>query len=396
MKSGKTTEARDHVRTIFRSLFLFISWTRPRSRASTNGPFLTERDMLRLLLRLAVPRPDDQEIRLRPAPRPVPHPRLPPRRLGGHARRGLALAAAVRMVTRGHRDAPGLRSKAHVAGPAGLPEALVLVVQVGNLPDRRHAAQRHATHLAGRQPNGGVVAFLGQQLGRAARRPDDLAALARDELDVVDRGAQRDAGERQGVPDPGLGIGAGDHDVAHLQAVGKEHVALLAVTVVKEADPGRAVRVVLDRRDLGRHADLVAPEVDDAVGLLLAAAAVANGQAALVVPARAALLRLEERLVGLLGCDLLERRAGHEPPAGRGGLVASQRHGYTPSKNSIFWPAASVTIALRQGVVQPVIRPRLVPRRFSLAFVVRMLTAVTWTLKSSSTAALTWIFDASP
>src|SRR5664280_2838625 len=323
MKSGKTTEARDHVRTIFRSFFLFISWTRPRSRASTNGPFLTERDMLRLLLRLAVPRPDDQAIRLRPAPRPVPHRRLPPRRLRGHARWGLALPAAVRMVTWGHRDAPGLRSKAHVAGPAGLPEALVLVVQVGNLPDRRHAAQRHATHLAGRQPHGGVVAFLGQKLGRAARRPNDLGAL-------------------------------------------------------------------------GRHADLVAPEVDDAVVLLLAAAAVANGQAALVVPARAALLRLQERLVGLLGGDLLERRAGHEPSAGRGGLVAPERHPYTPSKNSIFWPAASVTIALRQGVVQPVMRPRFVPRRFSLAFVVRTLTAVTWTLKSSSTAALTWILEASP
>src|SRR5450756_2293533 len=81
MKSGKTTDARDHVRTIFRSFFLFISWTRPRSRASTNGPFLTERDMLLLILRLAVPRPDDQAIRLRPAPRPVPHRRLPPRRL---------------------------------------------------------------------------------------------------------------------------------------------------------------------------------------------------------------------------------------------------------------------------------------------------------------------------
>src|SRR5450759_5606555 len=119
MKSGKTTDARDHVRTIFRSFFLFISWTRPRSRASTNGPFLTERDMLLLLLRLAVPRPDDQAIRLRPAPRAVPHRRLPPRRLRGHARWGLALAAAVRMVTWGHRDAPGLRTKAHVAGPSG-------------------------------------------------------------------------------------------------------------------------------------------------------------------------------------------------------------------------------------------------------------------------------------
>src|SRR5664280_2542608 len=114
MKSGKTTEARDHVRTIFRSFFLFISWTRPRSRASTNGPFLTERDMLLLLLRLAVPRPDDQAIACRRASRPVPHRRLSTRRLGGHSRRGLALAAAVRMVAWGHGDAPGLRTKAHV------------------------------------------------------------------------------------------------------------------------------------------------------------------------------------------------------------------------------------------------------------------------------------------
>ena len=49
MKSGKTTDARDQVLTTLRSFRLFISWTRPRSRASTNGPFLTERDMLRLL-----------------------------------------------------------------------------------------------------------------------------------------------------------------------------------------------------------------------------------------------------------------------------------------------------------------------------------------------------------
>ena len=36
-------------------------------------------------------------------------------------------------------------------------------------------------------------------------------------------------------------------------------------------------------------------------------------------------------------------------------------------------------MALRQGVVQPMIRPRLVPRRFSLAFVVRTLTLTTVT-----------------
>ncbi len=97
------------------------------------------------------------------------------------------------------------------------------------------------------------------------------------------------------------------------------------------------------------HAELVALEVDPAVVLLLAAAAMANGQAALVVPAGTADLRLEQRLVRLAGRDLLERRAGHLPEAGRGRLVAAQRHAQTPSKNSIFWPGARVTMALRHG-----------------------------------------------
>ena len=84
-----------------------------------------------------------------------------------------------------------------------------------------------------------------------------------------------------------------------LQAVRQEHVALLAVAVVEQADPGRAVRVVLDRRQAGGHAELVALEVDPAVVLLLAAAAMADGHPAGVVAAGAADLRLEQRLVRL-------------------------------------------------------------------------------------------------
>ena len=100
------------------------------------------------------------------------------------------------------------------------------------------------------------------------------------ELDVVDRRAERDVGDRQGVADPRLGVRPGDDDVTDLEAVGQEHVALLAVAVVEQADPRRPVRVVLDRREAGRHAELVALEVDPAVVLLLAAAAMADGQPA--------------------------------------------------------------------------------------------------------------------
>src|SRR6185369_10868860 len=309
----------------------------------------------------------------------IAHRRLAPRGLGRHPRRGLALATAVRMVARVHDHAADLRSLAHVASAAGLAEVLVLVLEVADLADRGHAPERDPAHLARGHPDRGVVAFLGEQLGGGARRPDDLAALSRDELDVVDRRAERDVGEGQGVAEPRLRIGPGDDHVTDLQAVRQEHVALLAVAVEQEADPGRAVRVVLDRREAGRHAELVALEVDPAVVLLLAASAMADGQPAGVVPAGAPGLRLEQRLVRLVGRDLLEGRSGHLPEARRGGLVGTKRHRQTPSKNSIFWPGARVTIALRQGVVQPLIRPRLVPRLFSLAWVVRTLTLTTVT-----------------
>src|SRR5690242_9844827 len=344
-----------------------------------------------------MPAADDQAVRRLATPRPVAHRGLAPRGLRGHARRGLALATTVRVIPRGHRDAPDLRTLAHVAGTPGLAEALVLVIEVGYLADGRHALHRHAAHLARREPDGGEVAFLGEQLGRRPGRADDLPTAPGDELDVVDRGAQRDERQRQRVADPGLGRRPGDDDVPDLQAVGEEHVALLPVPVVEQADPRGAVRVVLDGRETGGHAELVALEVDPPVVGLLSAAAMADGQPALVVPARAALHRLEERLVRLVGRDLLERRAGHEPPARGGGLVASERHRYTPSKNSIFWPGARVTMAFRQSGVWPTIRPRRVPRFFSLPFEVSTLTATTVTfslLYSSSTAALIWILFA--
>src|SRR5829696_3006137 len=160
MNVGKMTDARDQVFTTRFSLRLFISSIRPRSRASMNGPFLTLRDMLSYLPLLPAPRSDDQPSgRLRP-PGAVAHRGLAPRRLGRHPRRGLALAAAVRMVTRVHDDAPDLGPAPHVPGTPGLAEVLVLVIEVADLADGGHAAHRDAAHLARREAHRGGVALL--------------------------------------------------------------------------------------------------------------------------------------------------------------------------------------------------------------------------------------------
>src|SRR6478752_6603931 len=114
MNVGKMTDARDHDFTTFFSLRLFMSSIRPRRRASTNGPFLTERDIGFLLPYL--------RCRERTMSRPV---------------------------------VLDLRALAHVPGTAGLAKVLVVVVEVADLADGGHAAHRHAPHLAGRQADGG-------------------------------------------------------------------------------------------------------------------------------------------------------------------------------------------------------------------------------------------------
>ena len=136
------------------------------------------------------------------------------------------------------------------------------------------------------------------------------------QLDVVDDGADRDAAQRQRVADGDVDLRAGLDVHADPQAVRRQDVALLAVEVVQQRDVGGAVRVVLDRGDLGRHAVLGALEVDHAVRALGAAAAVAGGLAAVGVAAAGLLEALVSDFSGLglgdLG-EVRERRRSGDP-----------------------------------------------------------------------------------
>ncbi len=103
-----------------------------------------------------------------------------------------------------------------------------------------------------------------------------------------------DVGDRQAVA--GLDIGEAEELtlVAGLQADRSEDVALLAVLVLDESDERGAVRVVLQAQNGGGMSILVALEVDDAVLLLVAAAVMANGDAAVAVAAGILLLAFQQ------------------------------------------------------------------------------------------------------
>src|SRR4029077_20295884 len=134
--------------------------------------------------------------------------------------------------------------------------------------------------------------------------------------------------------------------VADLEAERREDVALLAVLVMDECDAGAAVGVVFDGRHAALDAVLVALEVDLAVELAVTTTLVARRDATLVVPSGMGRDRLDQRLLRLVGGDLLEARDRHETTSRAGRLELAQWHCFytLPNTPSIFWPGPRVTI----------------------------------------------------
>ena len=171
--------------------------------------------------------------------------------------------------------------------------------------------------------------------------------------------------------------------VADRQPDRRQDVALGAVRVVQQRNARRAVRIVLDRLHGSRHADLLAPEVDDPVEALVTAAAMARRHPAAVVAAARLRERRHERRLGPRLGDLAEVEAGAEATPGRRGTELDDRHRLRlPRRSRCGCPrrASRTPSSSRDGA--PDVRPT--RRIFPIWRWVRTL--CTFTLKRLSTA----------
>jgi hypothetical protein len=161
-----------------------------------------------------------------------------------------------------------------------------------------------------------VTLLLGLKLRTGAGAAHQLTAATLVQLHVVDRGARRDVLQGQRVTGLDVGFRTRLDHVAHGETLGCQDVALLPIRIVKQSDARRAVGVVLDLGDLGRHAVLVTLEVDDPIPALVTAALVASGDTTIVVAATLALERSHERAFGLGPREVVKRLRRHETAAG--------------------------------------------------------------------------------
>src|SRR4029079_18682572 len=240
---------------------------------------------------------------------------------------GLALTTTVGVVNRVHRHTADGRADAQPALAAGLAPVDVALLGVADLADRGAAALVDQADLTGRHAEVGHRALLREQLHGGTGGAGELGAATGTELDRVDRGTDRDVAERQVVARLDVGPGTVLDAVTLLQVARGEDVALLAVGVVQQRDARGAVGVVLDVRDLRRHAVLVVTtEVDHSVGALVSATLVANGHTTGVVTAALAVQGADQRLLRRGPRDLDEVGDAGATTARRSRLVLADSH----------------------------------------------------------------------
>src|SRR5207302_1634656 len=142
------------------------------------------------------------------------------------------------------------------------------------------------------------IALAGHELRARAGGASHLSAFSFFQLDVVNHGAERDSDQGKRVADENVGLRAGRHRGADLQAIGREDVSLLAIAIVKQSDARAAIRVVLDRRNRRRNVAFVATKIDLTIALLMTAADEARSHTPDVSPPSRLRLALGQRLLG--------------------------------------------------------------------------------------------------
>src|SRR5690606_23545316 len=138
--------------------------------------------------------------------------------------------------------------------------------------------------------------------------------------------ADRNIPDRQRVTRTDRGIRATLQAIARHYAARRDDVATLAVGVAQQRDVRATVRIVFDALHGGRHAILVAAEIDDTVVGLVATTAMANRDAAVIVAPGVLLLTRGQRIDGP---PLVQGRRDdphHGPATGRGGAHLDDRH----------------------------------------------------------------------
>ena len=157
----------------------------------------------------------------------------------------------------------------------------------------------HQTLLARFHAQNHIASIAANNLHISTRRTGHDTTGTDLHLDIMDNGAHRYIRQRHGITRLNIDLIASHHLIASSKTLRRKDIGLLAIGIGQQRDKRRAVRIIFQPLDLGRHIELAPTEVDNTVGLLVATATKPHRDApGIITPAtfRLALGQLLQRL----------------------------------------------------------------------------------------------------
>lgn len=196
------------------------------------------------------------------------------------------------MIDRIHNDSANGGPFPPPAVGAGFPKGYVFVIRITYHPDGGAAINMYLSDLTGRQPYLGVVPFFGYELSGCSGPADQLSALAKIHLYIMNGCTNRDVDQRKVIAPDDICLGTGNDGVSDFCSRGADYIPFFAVVVVQPGQMSISIRIIFDRRDCSRDSVLDPLEINHPVKPFVASPSSTNSDSALAVPGTDSLLAL--------------------------------------------------------------------------------------------------------
>src|SRR5581483_10962734 len=145
-------------------------------------------------------------------------------------------ATTMRMVSWVHHRASHGWTTPQMTRAPSLTKADILMIDVSDLSDGRHAEDVDVALLSRRQTNERIIALFCHQLRANTCTTHKLSATSTLQFDVVNGCTGRDVLQRQCITDPDVCFRPCHYAVPNVESHGCQDVALLAIYIVQEGD----------------------------------------------------------------------------------------------------------------------------------------------------------------
>jgi hypothetical protein len=173
-----------------------------------------------------------------------------------------ALTTAKRMGHRIFCRSTNMRPSTAMPHSARFAPPQILVIGVADLTNRRSTMGSNFPHFAGRKNQNSPFVVTRNKSCRASGTTCQLATLTDVQLYIMDIHTRRDVLHRHGIARLGLNANATFHNIAGLDAHGRQNIPHVRVGILNQRNMTRAIGIVFDALHRSDHTVFVSLEVN--------------------------------------------------------------------------------------------------------------------------------------